>query len=236
LLPALLFCPRLATRRLRRPRSIPRCSRGIGSVLAGSIAGSRRPAGRSRCRCIGADRCRCCRCSGNRRAPDRTGRDRTCPGSRHSLLPCSRRTGWCICHRCKGSSRSTRSHPRSCSPRRCSKPAQQSHSRSRRSPSARRPQRIGSRSGMVRRAPRCHGARPRQTGRGGQPLPARHHRPRRARGAAVSQDVPGPGSSYRIAARPQPVPFLAPGGRRKHRCPQAVLWGVIHRSRPRWRR
>jgi hypothetical protein len=180
---------------------------GTALVRAGSTGDSRRPGGRSQCRCIAEDMCRWCRCSGNRRAPDRTGRGRTYPGSRHSLPPYSRKPDWCTCRQCRGLTRSTRSHPRSYCPHRCSNSGR-CRTRSSRTPSARRQRRIGHRSGTDRRGRPCHGAHRSQTDRGGRPQAARHPRPARAPGVAASQIVRTSGSRCRIAARPQHVPFL----------------------------
>jgi hypothetical protein len=196
------------TRRRRRPRSTRRCSPSIGSDPAGSTAGSRRPAGRSRCRCIAAGMCRCCQRSGNRRALDRMGRDRMCPDSRRSPPLCRPRTGSRTCPRCKGLTHSTSYHPRNCFPRRCNRPARRSRIHSRRRSSARRRPRIGCHSGMLRPAQRCHDAPLHRTDRDGLPPAARLPRPTRVRVVAVSQVAPVLWSRYRIADRPQDIPFL----------------------------
>ena len=180
---------------------------GTALVRAGSTGDSRHPGGRSQCRCIAEDMCRWCRCSGNRRAPDRTGRGRTYPGSRHSLPPYSRKTGSCTCRQCRGLTRSTRCHPRSYCPHKCSNSGR-CRNRSSRRPWVRRQRRIGHRSGTDRRGRPCHGAQLCQTDRVGLPLAALRPRRRRARGDAVSQIGRTPGSRCRIAARPQHVPFL----------------------------
>ena len=180
---------------------------GTASVRAGSTGDSRHPGGRSQCRCIAEDMCRWCRCSGNRRALDRTGRGRTYPGSRHSLPPYSRKPGSCTCRQCRGLTRSTRCHPRSYCPHKCSTSGR-CRTRSSRRPWVRRQRRIGHRSGTDRRVRPCHGAQLSQTARVGLPLAALHPRRRRARGDAVSRVGPMPGPRYRIAARPLDSPFV----------------------------
>ena len=180
---------------------------GTASVRVGSTGDSRRPGGRSQYRCIAEDMCHWCRCSGNRRAPDRTGRGRTSPGSKHSLPPYSRKPDWCTCRQCRGLTRSTRCHPRSYCPHRCSTSGR-CRTRSSRTPSAHRQRRIGHRSGTDRRGRPCHGAQRSQPDRGGRPQAARHPRPTHTPGVAASQVVRTLGSRCRIAARPQHVPFL----------------------------